>query len=96
MVFESAFLVARAVVAATCDFAFMAHSALASLVLVFAPALASVYAFHPSNALAYLLAMRLPHLFLAVVFAVRLRRNVGRMKAGEPGPWSAHAGAATA
>jgi hypothetical protein len=88
---ECVFMISRAIVVSMCDFKFLAKTAVATLLFAFTPAIIIVHSNWPTSALAYLLAMRLPHAAMAVVFYLRIRSNIAKMKAGEDGPWSTHA-----
>ena len=86
---NTSFILLKAGLYATVDFDFMATASIASLVLVFAPALyTSIYAFDASVPSLYI-AMYAPHFALVPIFGARLLYNVRRMMRGEPGPWSA-------
>jgi hypothetical protein len=87
------YMLAKAALYSCLDFSFMARVSLAVFVVVFAPAMC-VARLYFDSVLAVYVAMYLPTLVMAVVFAVRLAVNVQRMTDDKTGPWSGIAGAA--
>jgi len=76
------------------DFQFMALAGAASFVCCFIPAIL-VARYLINQPWAVVAAMYLPAWVLVVVFGLRMRRNVAKMVAGDPGPWRRNDLAAT-
>merc|ERR1719221_2054630 len=88
------YMLAKAALYSCLDFSFMARVSVGVFVVVFAPAMC-VARLYFGSVLAVYVAMYLPMLVLAVVFAARLAVNTQRMADGKAGPWSGAAGAAS-
>lgn len=88
------YMLAKAALYSCLDFSFMARVSVGVLVVVFAPAMC-VARLYFNSVLAVYVAMYLPTLVLAVVFAARLAVNMQKMADGTTGPWSGAAGAAS-
>jgi hypothetical protein len=89
------YMLAKAALYSCLDFSFMARVSLAVFVVVFAPAMC-VARLYFDSVLAVYVAMYLPTLVLALVFAARLAVNIQKMADGKTGPWSGAAGAQNA
>jgi hypothetical protein len=87
------YMLAKAALYSCLDFSFMARVSVGVFVVVFAPAMC-VARLYFGSVLAVYVAMYLPMLVLAVVFAARLAVNTQRMADGKAGPWSGAVGAA--
>jgi len=87
------YMLAKAALYSCLDFSFMARVSVGVFVVVFAPAMC-VARLYFDSVLAVYVAMYLPTLVLAVVFAARLAVNLRRMADGKTGPWSGAVGAA--
>jgi len=87
------YLLAKAGLYSCLDFSFMARVSVGVLVVVSAPAMC-VARLYFDSVLAVYVAMYLPTLVLAVVFAARLAVNAQRMADGKTGSWSGAAVAA--
>jgi len=81
------YMLAKAALYSCLDFSFMAQASVVVLVVVFAPAMC-VARLYFDSVLAVYVAMYLPTLVMAVVFAARLAVNTQRMADGKAGPWS--------
>ena len=82
------YLIAKAVLYALMDFDFMCIVSLASLLLVFLPAILAAIYVYEASATAIFLAMYCPHILLLPVFGYRIFCLCHRLYDGQPGPWS--------
>eukprot|EP00936_MAST-01D_sp_MAST-1D-sp1_P000661 g661.t1 len=81
------FMVTRASLAVSREFAFMAKAAVASFILAYVPAILVAH-YKYGNALSYYIAMYVPHFALACIYAQRSVSNIQAMLAGKPGAWT--------
>ena len=81
------FMVTRASLAVSREFAFMAKAAAASFLFTYVPAILVAH-FKFGDALSYYIAMYVPHLALGCIYAQRIVRNIRAMLAGQTGTWT--------
>ena len=71
------------------DFKFLAKSALASLFLVYLPAILVAH-FYLRSSVGYYVALYLPHFALILVFGWRMLRHLKNLWSDGDGPWVLH------
>ena len=71
------------------DFEFLAKSAVASLFLVYVPAIIVAH-FYLKSSVSYYIALYLPHFALILVFGWRMLRHLKNLADGTDGPWVLH------
>ena len=78
---------------ATChDFSFLAKASTAIFVLIYTPSIL-VARYSLNTAVAYYVAMYMPHFVMVVVFGYRMMGHLSKLNSGQPGPWTEHASA---
>ena len=84
------FLALRAGLSICQDFNFLAKSACITFVAVYTPAILIAKFTVDDKAVAYYVAMYIPHFAMIAIFAWRMLHHLRALLNGDPGPWSSH------